>query len=105
MLGSYSTSKCNFIKTLREMGIKEVKIPLRQRQRVRERNFCVLMSSFLVFILGSYSLSLGRLSFQYGNDNEYDELKAMSRSSFCVQKRIENDSDIALSMLYLLSLS
>ena len=31
-----------------------VKIPLRQRQRVRERNVCVLTSSFLVCFLGSY---------------------------------------------------
>ena len=29
-----------------------------KRQRVRERNFCVLTSSFLVFFLCSYSLSL-----------------------------------------------
>ena len=32
--------------------IREVKISLRQRQRVRERNFCELTSSFLVFFLG-----------------------------------------------------
>ena len=38
------------------LNIREVKISLRQRQRVR--NFCVLTSSFLVFFLGSYSLSL-----------------------------------------------
>ena len=37
---------------------REVKISLRQRQRVRERNVCLLTSSFLVFFRGSYSLSL-----------------------------------------------
>ena len=36
--------------------IREVKISL--RHRVQERNFCLLTSSFLVFFLGSYSLSL-----------------------------------------------
>ena len=46
---------------------REVKISL--RQRVRERNFCVLTSSFLVIFLGSYSL--GRLRFHYDNGNEY----------------------------------
>ena len=33
-----------------EMGVREVKIPLRQRER--ERNFYLLMSSFLVFFPG-----------------------------------------------------
>ena len=33
---------------------REVKISLRQRQRVRERNFCVLTSSFRVFFLVVY---------------------------------------------------
>ena len=37
---------------------REVKISLRQRQRLRERNLCVLTSSFLVSFLGSYSVSL-----------------------------------------------
>ena len=35
---------------------REVKISL--RQRVRERDLCVLTSSFLVLFLGSYLLSL-----------------------------------------------
>ena len=32
-----------------------------------------------------------------------DEMEAMSRSSLCVQKRNENDSDISLSFSYSLS--
>ena len=51
-------SECDSLVILFICGInREVKISLRQRQRVRERNFCVLTSSFLVFFLGSYSLS------------------------------------------------
>ena len=59
---------------------REVKISLRQRQRVREQNFCVLTSSFSGFILVIFVVD--------------DKMQTTSRSSHCLQKRNESDSDI-----------
>ena len=72
-------------------NIREVKISPRQRQRVRERNFCVLTSSFFVFNIPGFLFVIVVVD---------DEMEAMSRSSLCVQKRNENDSDISLSFSY-----
>ena len=72
---------------------KEAKISL--RQRVRERNVCVLTSSYFSVIPG----------FLFGIVVVDDEMEAMSRSSLCVQKSYENDSNVFLSFSYSLSLS
>ena len=74
-------------------NIREVKISLRQRQRVQERNYlcadiiisCVLPVFLFVIVL------------------EDDEMVAMSHSSLCVQKGNQNDNDISMSFSYSLS--
>ena len=66
---------------------REVKISLR---RVRERNFCLLISCNLpgfLFVIVVVD----------------DEMEEMSRSPLCVQKHNENDSDISLSFSFSLS--
>ena len=66
---------------------REVKISLR---RVRERNFCLLISCYLpgfLFVIVVVD----------------DEMEAMSRSPLCVQKHNENDSNISLSFSFSLS--
>ena len=72
-----------FICFVQHLFNSEVKISPRQRQHVRERNHCVLTSSFLVFL------------FVIVVD---DEMEAMSPSSLCVHKRNENDSDISVTI-------
>ena len=84
-------SKYSKLSGLERFNNREVKISLRQRQRLRERNLCVLTSScvFPWFLFGIVVVD--------------DEREATSRSSLCVQKGNENDSDILLSFSYSLS--
>ena len=65
---------------------REVKISL--RQRVRERNVCVL----------TYVISCVLPGFLFVIVVVDDEMEATSRSSLCVKKLYENDSDISLSL-------